>query len=350
MPHPACRQRVSSLAGEQAFDNPGLALARYLPRNGDDHAAARALLSRAQQSKASEAYKTAYARYQNLLPNPVQQPLDLGGPLAVGLGMSSPLEVGLTLSHTYGMPVIPGSAIKGVCRDVAEALVNEKHITPEQFTDLMGDTSHEGLCVFYDAWYDPSSVDGKPFHRDVVTVHHPEYYQNKGATWPTDFDDPTPVPFLVVKPGAQFLFAVGLPAPEWEDFVRRLLIYAMRHHGVGGKTRAGYGWLEEPGHPTVPGDAPHTPAHGPHTTEPTQPLKRWPHVTATKQQSKQGRFTVVLSDATRHVSLDQGAWTRLTAKWPPNDQRLIHKGQLTVTVMLQPGGATPTVVSLEIER
>jgi len=210
-----------------------------------------------QASPAPEVYKAAFRRYRELLSDGVQVTLQLGGPLAVGLGMSSPLEVGLTLNHTYGMPVIPGSAIKGVCRDVAEALVREGHITAEQFTDLIGDTSHEGLCVFYDAWYVPAG-DCRPFHRDVVTVHHPEYYQNNGAKWPTDFDDPTPVPFLVVKPGARFLFAVKPPAPEWADFVRDLLIYAMTTHGVGGKTRAGYGWFKNPGNGQQGGGQPTT--------------------------------------------------------------------------------------------
>jgi len=37
--------------------------------------------------------------------------------LVVGLGLPSPLETGITLHHLYGIPYLPGSAIKGVTRN-----------------------------------------------------------------------------------------------------------------------------------------------------------------------------------------------------------------------------------------
>lgn len=37
--------------------------------------------------------------------------------LIVGLGLPSPLEAGITLHHLYGIPYLPGSAIKGVTRN-----------------------------------------------------------------------------------------------------------------------------------------------------------------------------------------------------------------------------------------
>ncbi|MCM8809920.1 MAG: type III-B CRISPR module RAMP protein Cmr6, partial [Candidatus Omnitrophica bacterium] len=39
--------------------------------------------------------------------------------LIVGLGSSHALETSLTLHHIYGIPYIPASALKGVCRMVA---------------------------------------------------------------------------------------------------------------------------------------------------------------------------------------------------------------------------------------
>ncbi len=268
--HNACRNNLRQVAEPHSYSNPGLALQRYLTVNGDNHAAATALLDRVQASPASEVYKAAFQRYKEALPSDVQIPLTLGGPMAVGLGMSSPIEVGLTILHTYGMPYIPGSAIKGVCRDVAEALNklpenHEGYITAEPLRCLFGDQKNAGLCVFYDAWYVPDSVGGKPFHRDVVTVHHPDYYQQKNDAWPTDFDDPNPVPFIVVKPEARFLFAIKPPSPEWADFVKNLLVHAMTTHGVGGKTNAGYGWFKEPDEGTPPPPPPVT----------------WPNVTMT---------------------------------------------------------------------
>lgn len=163
------------------------------------------------------------------------------GSLAIGLGNESPLEVGLAIHHTYGMPLVPGSAIKGLCRAVARQLRDENKMDQNQFDFCFGTTEQESPFVFWDAWYDPASVDGKPFHRDVVTVHHPEYYRKRGnGVWPTDFDDPTPVPFLVVKPDAHFLFAIEGPK-EWYGFIGSLLQWALENVGIGGKTNAGYG-------------------------------------------------------------------------------------------------------------
>lgn len=132
-----------------------------------------------------------------------------------------------------------------MCRRGALKLLGEGKISQEQFDALFGNTSSASYFVFYDAWYDPASVDRKPFHRDVITVHHPKYYQS-GNTWPTDFDDPTPVPFLVVKPRTQFLFAIQAPDEKWGKFVESLLNWCLQNLGIGGKTNAGYGYFKSP--------------------------------------------------------------------------------------------------------
>ncbi len=205
------------------------------------------LLQRVIGIKSADAYKLAFARWQGIAGT--RGWLTLGavaaGPLAVGLGNASPLEIGLTIHHTYGMPVIPGSGIKGVLRRAAEQ-ASLKRDAPE-FVALFGDTKSGSGFTFWDAWYDPDSVGGQPFHRDVITVHHPRYYGSGGKDssgkdiWPTDFDNPTPVPFLVVRPGARFLFAAECPSPEWADYVRHLLAWALENLGLGAKTNAGYG-------------------------------------------------------------------------------------------------------------
>lgn len=200
---------------------------------------------------AADPYRRAFERWKKRTADDSHLTLEAvaAGSLAIGLGNESPLEAGLTIHHTYGMPVIPGSAVKGLCRCVAARLLAEQKITQEQFDVLFGKQEAAGCFVFHDAWYDPSTADGKPFYRDVVTVHHPTYYRTRGeseaperkGTWPTDFDDPTPVPFLVVRPGARFLFAVECPSPDWKTFVAEVLKYALAEMGIGAKTNAGYG-------------------------------------------------------------------------------------------------------------
>ncbi|GIV16456.1 MAG: hypothetical protein KatS3mg022_1891 [Armatimonadota bacterium] len=168
-------------------------------------------------------------------------------PIAVGLGNESVLEVGLAIHHTYGVPIIPGSALKGLCRRGALRLRQEGKLSEDAFRVLFGYSEQSGeasagYITFWDAWYDPDSVEGTPFHRDVVTVHHPDYYGG-GKAFPTDFDDPNPVPFLVVKPGARFLFALQAPDEQWGAFAQKLLEWCLQNLGVGAKTNAGYGFL-----------------------------------------------------------------------------------------------------------
>jgi CRISPR-associated protein Cmr6 len=235
----ACRTNLrdlTSITPGQQFSNVGLGLDRYLKQHaGDEQKKGNtrpevALLEAACSSSAPEVYKSAYARWKGYCQSSRSLLVEatLCSSLAVGVGRSSPLEVGIHLHHTYGMPIIPGSAVKGVCRFAAK----------RQDFDIAGCT---GALGFWDGWYDPESASGKPFHRDVITVHHPRYYGSQGSDWPTDFDDPVPVNFLVVKPGARFLFAVSCASERWETFVSEALEYSLTHVGLGAKTNAGYG-------------------------------------------------------------------------------------------------------------
>jgi len=153
------------------------------------------------------------------------------GRLATGLGNESVLEVSIRLSHSYGTPLIPGSALKGVLRS---------RIEEERLQNFLFGSQHESAFVeFQDAWWIPESRS--PFALDVMTVHHPDYYAGRGA--PTDFDNPNPVQFLSVRGG--FLFAARFlgedPNGSWRAYVQKLLKDTLEKDGVGGKRSAGYG-------------------------------------------------------------------------------------------------------------
>jgi CRISPR-associated protein Cmr6 len=215
--------------------------------------------------------------------------LVLASRLLVGHGNASATDVGLTVHHTWGVPVIPGSALKGLCAHYVDAVYGPDDPTrppweqPEgerERTDYQGVTwrgrrigrgpgavyralfgapdaeedstmrvhgftagASAGLVVFHDALYVPGSAPGdKPFAADVLTVHQKGYYDSSVATWPNDHDSPNPVAFLTVRPGVQLLFALSGPA-DWTQFAEQLLKDAVRAWGVGGKTSAGYGRL-----------------------------------------------------------------------------------------------------------
>lgn len=186
-------------------------------------------------------YEAAFQRWQKALPDTVRLEATTRGPLAVGLGNPSPFEVGLTLHHTYGVPYLPGSALKGLALRAAW----RNGVPADVVRAIFGDTTSAGFVTFWDGWLVPGQAE--LLQLDTVTVHHPQYYSEGGnddgndeSKWPTDFDDPNPVAFLSVRPGLRFELRVGGPS-EHAAYAARLLEWSLTHLGLGGKTNAGYG-------------------------------------------------------------------------------------------------------------
>lgn len=201
--------------------------------------------------------------------------------LLVGHGNPSATEVGLTVHHTWGVPIIPGSSLKGLTANFVETVYGPVEPTPSKDhqgydyrgvgwrnthiangpgaiyralfgapeaddDDAIREAGHpagaaRGLVIFHDALLVPKGDDWKtPFAVDVLTVHQKEYYKSSGGSPPNDYDDPTPVQFLTVKPDVRFLLALSGP-PDWTALAAHFLQEALEHWGVGGKTSSGYG-------------------------------------------------------------------------------------------------------------
>lgn len=179
------------------------------------------------------------------------------GPLVVGTGNMSPTEVGITLHHTYGVPVVPGEALKGLCRAAAAnvLLPNGQRLDDDSVTALFGQWTpleslreanepEQGRVHFWEALVCPQQ---RPFQQDVITTHHPDYYGRKTGTdgepiWPSPSDDPTPIPFVSIKPGTRFRIALTAPDdPSYLDLVIKVLRYGLSELGIGAKTNVGYG-------------------------------------------------------------------------------------------------------------
>jgi CRISPR-associated protein Cmr6 len=230
--------------------NAGLALQRYLRAHDEQKAAARELIEIITQTPISPAYKEAFERWKTALPGAIFLEATTRTPLAIGLGNASPLENGLTIHHTYAMPYLPGSALKGLVRRAADRFglsPQEKAVLlcegPDSRKKTQGNAAH---LVYWDGWLDPASA--QPFQKDVITVHHQDYHNKRGAddTWPSDFDDPNPVSFLSVKPGVKFYIALSSSsqlAEVWLHTAAALLKWGLENLGLGGKTNAGYGYF-----------------------------------------------------------------------------------------------------------
>ena len=91
----------------------------------------------------------------------------------------------------------------------------------------------------HDAWWSPTPAAKElPIDQDVMTVHHPAYYQGRTDAEPSDMDNPVPIPFATVKGS----YLVVLEGPHlWCEAAMEILRIGLEQTGLGAKTAAGYG-------------------------------------------------------------------------------------------------------------
>ncbi len=171
------------------------------------------------------------------------------GRMAVGLGTESVLETSIKLHHTYGVPYIPASALKGVAASYAKNYLQGWEKTSPNYVTVFGTSTDEknnieeaaGFVTFYDALYIPDTGFNKQaLHADVITVHHQDYYQDKNIA-PADWDSTTPISFLTAT--GNYLIALSGPE-DWVKLTFDILVEALKELGVGAKTSSGYGRME----------------------------------------------------------------------------------------------------------
>ena len=196
-----------------------------------------------------EIYVTFYNRWTQMLHDlrAKMYPAHVKTRMIVGLGDESVLETAITLHKTYGVPYIPGSALKGLAASYArKRLGKDWQKGSDAYQVIFGNTDEAGYITFFDALYIPGTgFNGKALYPDVMSVHHRDYYQNP-AYLPADWDDPIPIPFLTATGN----FMIALAAPEldeqdaWIEKTFDILKYALLEMGVGAKTSSGYGRME----------------------------------------------------------------------------------------------------------
>ncbi|GJL72546.1 MAG: hypothetical protein NMNS01_17450 [Nitrosomonas sp.] len=204
-------------------------------------------------------YESAFCRWKDYLDqtNCKNWKGEVDGRLYLGLGEANPLESSVTLHHTYGVPFIPGSAIKGVLhhallRHYAKSYdkTKKKFILEDKALNIINvlfgrdpdttnphDIGDAGYVSFNDAWWIPGNL--KPLAKEIVTVHHQEYYANKQPA--TDFDSPNPNQHVAIQ--GEFLFSVQGESC-WSDFAIILLQQTLQNTGIGAKISSGYGFFK----------------------------------------------------------------------------------------------------------
>lgn len=170
------------------------------------------------------------------------------------------------LHHTWGVPYLPGSALKGVTRHHLERSgVDEKTLRAlfgEVPESSKGGDARAGMIEFHDAMWIPEAPLGSstwsPLALDVVNPHASGYYTGRSA--PTDREEPVPTHRLTVSRGTRFLVAIegigdaDVMRPWLDEVVDRGLAPAFAETGIGAWGRAGYGRMRvvDDGRPAAP--------------------------------------------------------------------------------------------------
>ncbi len=133
-----------------------------------------------------------------------------------------------------------------------------RHLSPSEFVDKLQSTPNlrrsihwQGLVGFWDAVPRPGARLGV----DILNPHHRTYYLEGDGATPHDAENPTPVYFLVVAPGARFTFraqilpgrpemARAVEQMEWRALLDKAFEKACEELGFGAKGTVGYGHME----------------------------------------------------------------------------------------------------------
>lgn len=166
--------------------------------------------------------------------------------IIIGLGQESVREVSMTLHWIYGIPYIPGQAIKGAISNWI-AYEDEEQRSDANFKRIFGDEDNKGNTIFLDAY--PINND---FHLkvDIVNAHYPDYYTGRVKVQPpTDWQNPSPVFFLTVEKVVfrvcviyleKDLRGLKMAGKTLEEWMKE----AFKYGGIGAKTSLGYGMGE----------------------------------------------------------------------------------------------------------
>lgn len=184
----------------------------------------------------------------------------IGSGYTHGMGAEGEIKIGFYFDHTTGLPVIPGSSVKGILRnafdkypDYVANLIEKACSAPsikEQIEPLLweifegrpGEKEPRNVSIYkQDAFLEAMVISGNPEGKilgsDFITPHK------------NPLKNPIPIQFIKVLPQVQFEFAFQLqdskiiPAfkadKKCEVFKQILLDL-----GIGAKTNVGYGQLE----------------------------------------------------------------------------------------------------------
>ncbi|MDW8305410.1 MAG: type III-B CRISPR module RAMP protein Cmr6 [Acidobacteriota bacterium] len=236
------RRQILSEIGFEDEVNASLWFDKFMPDDEGVDKAKQKLVSEITKVKVPEIYKSKFEQWKMMLKGvgAKTKVLRVDQRMIIGLGGESVLETSIKLHRVYGVPFIPGSALKGLAASYAHRHLSSGWKRGEKLHNLVfGSQDFAGLVKFYDAMLIPNG-DRLPLHKEIMTVHHSEYYGDSGKP-PADWDDP--VPILFVSASGSYLVALSCEKglEKVLDRVFEILALAFEEEGIGAKTSSGYG-------------------------------------------------------------------------------------------------------------
>ncbi len=152
---------------------------------------------------------------------------------------SAEIKLGFTLDYVTGLPVIPGSTVKGVLRSAFRNYPNaiDPMLLAEMKTIFGSDGTDQdfqrGQCVFFDALPVAADKNHRLFEMENITPHQPDLLKN-----------PIPLTLLKVLPEVTYLFRFRLAGCPYADRFLVLFQEILLNLGIGAKTNVGFGKLQ----------------------------------------------------------------------------------------------------------
>lgn len=188
-------------------------------------------------------YQSAFKRWVGITQSNPQFAAHIGqieGRLYIGLNSAGALETGLSTHHSYGMPMLPGSSVKGAVRHYAESVGLDADICQVLFGSDAENGEVSGALVWHDAWWIPA--DNTPFVGEIITTHHQDYY-NRKKDQADGMESPIPNQQIATRGGFYFCVQAAEGGEAWAQFAVNLLGQMLEQQGMGAKTASGYGYF-----------------------------------------------------------------------------------------------------------
>lgn len=167
--------------------------------------------------------------------------------LLIGRGTPSVFEQGISLHPLFGLPFLPGSAIKGVTATWAAANGEDEAVRGQIFgPPTENEEKAQGKVVFLDA----VPLQRQCLELEVLAPHYHGYYsKQENHDWPSDEESPQVFFLPAVKRGVTFQFAVRLAATakgesELLTKAQKWIESALEEFGIGSKTGSNYGYFQ----------------------------------------------------------------------------------------------------------